>query len=462
MSTTLKRPKESAVGRAGWCTRSAKRAAHRSKRVRKAQRGLFAAAALLLSLAWSTAFAAPHIIDRADPSTLEALLRANPAFAEAYQNGSRFVSGEKTSVELCNFAYKAKEDGWNYVYGGKGQRMNASLIASIVSSNLGDAGSPYLRDGYIQQTQMQTGNRATDCSGLVMDFMWWAGDGSDPIRSLCPSIGMYNANNMLEVAVEKGPIETIPEIPGLLVHSNGHVGIYIGDGEVIEARGVRFGVVKTRLAERSFKYWSKSPWVDYAVSGLYKVGHRTVFLDNGEDIGQERWIAKYVYGDQSQGSTYVPVLDSSATFRTEAPAALDVEEPPAPEAIIPEMPAEDAIQAPAIPEAVPDPGPAGLQETQPAPEEGEQQQTTLTETTPESTPVPAGDPSLTDRIMAVVETLPYDPLQGYLFEGHWYLVQIDEAGNVYTVLNDPRPGAQDAAEMANALALQEALRSLMP
>ena len=340
--------------------------------------------------------------------------------------------------------------------------MSPSLIASIVSSNLGDSRSPYLRAGYIEQTQQQTEGRATDCSGLVMDFMWWAGDDSDPIRSLCPSIGMYNANNMLEVAVEKGSIETIPEIPGLLVHSNGHVGIYIGDGEVIEARGVKFGVVKTRLAERSFKYWSKSPWVDYEVSGIYKVGDRTVFLDNGEDIGQERWVAKYVYGDQSQGSTYVPVLDESATFRSEAPAVLDVEEPPAAVTDAPAAPAEDVEQTPAIPEVPLEADPAGMQWMPPTPEEGEQQQTTLVETPPESTPVPGGDLSLTDRILEVVDTLPYDPLQGYLFEGHWYLVQVDEAGNVYTVLNDPAPDAQDAVEMANALELQEALRSLMP
>ncbi|MBD5560102.1 MAG: C40 family peptidase [Clostridia bacterium] len=464
MSITQKRQYEDASCRSRLARRTLRsQRAKRERRARNARRGLFAVTALSMSLMWSTAFATPHITDQAAPATLEALMRANPAFAEAYTSGSRFVTGEKTNVELCNFAYKAKDDGWNYVYGGKGQRMSDSLIASIVSSNLGDARSPYLRAGYIEQTQLQTGGqRATDCSGLVMDFMWWAGDDSDPIRSLCPSIGMYNANNMLEAAVEKGPIETMPEIPGLLVHSNGHVGIYIGDGEVIEARGVRYGVVKTRLAERSFRYWSKSPWIDYEVSGLYKVGDRTVFLDNGEDIGQERWIAKYVYGDLSQGSTYVPVLDESATFRTEAPAVLDVEEPPAAvETAVPEIPAQDVIQTPAVPEVSQQPVPATEQAAPPAPEEAEQQQTTLVET-PESTPVPDRETDLTGRMLAVIDQLPYDPLQGYLFEGHWYLVQMDEAGNVFTVLNDPDPDAPGTAGTANVLTLQEALRSLMP
>ena len=42
--------------------------------------------------------------------------------------------------------------------------------------------------------------------------------------------------------VQGGSIETIPEQPGISVHFNGHTGIYIGNGQVVEARGTFYGV----------------------------------------------------------------------------------------------------------------------------------------------------------------------------------------------------------------------------
>ena len=49
-----------------------------------------------------------------------------------------------------------------------------------------------------------------------------------------PDIG---ADTMYANATEKGTIDTIPEIPGLAVWHEGHIGIYIGGGKVIEAMG---------------------------------------------------------------------------------------------------------------------------------------------------------------------------------------------------------------------------------
>jgi cell wall-associated NlpC family hydrolase len=45
----------------------------------------------------------------------------------------------------------------------------------------------------------------------------------------------------------------MPDIPGLAVWHDGHIGVYIGGGQVIEAMGTKYGVVKTELAE---------PWMD--------------------------------------------------------------------------------------------------------------------------------------------------------------------------------------------------------
>ena len=43
----------------------------------------------------------------------------------------------------------------------------------------------------------------------------------------------------------------------------GHVGVYIGNGEVIEARGHEYGVVKTKLARRPWKRWAYIDEIEY-------------------------------------------------------------------------------------------------------------------------------------------------------------------------------------------------------
>ena len=55
----------------------------------------------------------------------------------------------------------------------------------------------------------------------------------------------------------------MPELPGALVFMSGHVGVYIGDGYVVEARGHNYGVVKTKLSARAWKTWGKHPLIDY-------------------------------------------------------------------------------------------------------------------------------------------------------------------------------------------------------
>lgn len=62
---------------------------------------------------------------------------------------------------------------------------------------------------------------------------------------------------------ENGPVDNLPEIPGVMLHKAGHVGVYVGDGYAIEFRGRNYGCVKTRVDERGWKEWVKLPWFSY-------------------------------------------------------------------------------------------------------------------------------------------------------------------------------------------------------
>ena len=80
----------------------------------------------------------------------------------------------------------------------------------------------------------------------------------------------YGANQMYQAAkdagvlnADYGSLDTMPEGVGLMLWKEGHVGVYIGNGYVIEAMGTRKGVVKTELAGRGWQGWCKLPYINY-------------------------------------------------------------------------------------------------------------------------------------------------------------------------------------------------------
>ena len=71
------------------------------------------------------------------------------------------------------------------------------------------------------------------------------------------------ADTMYANAEESGTIDTIPEIPGLAVWHEGHIGIYIGSGQVIHASGTKVGVIQTPIGNSGWTHWLKIPYITY-------------------------------------------------------------------------------------------------------------------------------------------------------------------------------------------------------
>ena len=106
------------------------------------------------------------------------------------------------------------------------------------------------------------GGRTSDCNGLIKGYGWFDPESGKIIYASngMPDIG---ANVMFENATEKGEIETIPDIPGLAVWHEGHIGIYVGNGEVIHAYNTERGVIKTPLGDNTWTHWAKIPYISY-------------------------------------------------------------------------------------------------------------------------------------------------------------------------------------------------------
>ena len=103
-----------------------------------------------------------------------------------------------------------------------------------------------------------------DCIGLVKSY-YFGGVGAANNAKGYDGSKDYNVGGMYNAAKVKGEILTMPQTEGILVMTAdfGHVGVYIGGGQVIEctlgSRGD--GVVQTALAAGGWAYWCQCPCI---------------------------------------------------------------------------------------------------------------------------------------------------------------------------------------------------------
>ena len=163
----------------------------------------------------------------------------------------------KNADDLVQYAIHAYQEHWGYVWGTFGLVLTESLfeakLAQYPDALAGNA-------DFIRQTWV--GGRTTDCVGLIKGYGWLDAETEEIVYNTngMPDI---SANEMYHSATASGPIDTIPETPGLAVWHDGHIGVYIGNGEVVEAMGTRYGVVKTKLEGARWTHWLKIPYISY-------------------------------------------------------------------------------------------------------------------------------------------------------------------------------------------------------
>ncbi len=160
----------------------------------------------------------------------------------------------KTNTGLVTYA-KAQL-GKPYWYGTFGNTATESLLNAKKSQY-----PSHYQSERISKYKSQLGQRVHDCVGLIKGYLWSESATATPKYNSSQDV---SANGMLNKCSEKGKIATLPEIPGVLVFMTGHVGVYIGNGKVIEARGFNYGVVETNLKDRAWTSWGKCPWITYS------------------------------------------------------------------------------------------------------------------------------------------------------------------------------------------------------
>ncbi len=163
----------------------------------------------------------------------------------------------KNNIDLVKWAIHAQESGWGYVYGTYGAVLDKSVF-EFKKNQYPDEVSGYA--DFIEKNWL--GRRTADCVGFIKGYGWYDAE-SGKINIGSNGMQDVSANGMFQAAREKGTIDTIPEIPGLAVWHEGHIGIYIGNGEVVQAANTKAGVIRTPLNQSGWTHWLKIPYISY-------------------------------------------------------------------------------------------------------------------------------------------------------------------------------------------------------
>jgi len=187
---------------------------------------------------------------------------------------------KKTSEGLVEWAVQAHKHGWVYWYGTCGYVCTSDLLKRKTNQYGKPHYAPEREAKY--KKHIAAGKVCADCIGLFKSYAWDEDDNISTRDSDYASNGHpdHGAKTTLSKCKVKGDVSTMPEIPGLAVwtKTGGHIGLYVGNGEVIELRGFSYGCKRSKLSERSFTTWGLYPYVQYpdvyvamakAVAGSY-------------------------------------------------------------------------------------------------------------------------------------------------------------------------------------------------
>ena len=164
---------------------------------------------------------------------------------------------DKNNLDLVKWAQMAYDNKWGYVWGSHGNVLTANELKRLektFGSHVTD------KEEYIKSHWL--GRRTSDCVGLIKGYGWYD-ETSGTIKYGTNGMKDVTADGMFNSAVEKGPISTMPDIPGIAVWHQGHIGVYIGNGYVIHAANTYDGVIKTPITSSGWTHWLKVPYINY-------------------------------------------------------------------------------------------------------------------------------------------------------------------------------------------------------
>ena len=197
---------------------------------------------------------------------------------------------------------QALEEKWGYIWGTAGEKWTAEKQKELEKTT--DANRAQGR----QYGSKWIGHRVADCSGLFSwAFRQLGGSiyhGSDTMyRKFCVNKGELNKGKH----TDRGTLK-----PGTAVFvwngsSYSHVGLYAGNGIVIEAMSTLKGVTTTKVTAGKWTHWGELAGIDYV-----NAGQNEQFYDRRDQSSQGNFD-----GCNMAAVTQIKDLDSCSTINNE-------------------------------------------------------------------------------------------------------------------------------------------------
>ena len=148
-----------------------------------------------------------------------------------------------TGTEL---AYYAKSKlGTPYFYGTKMNKLTEARMLSLHSLYPQTVSNSYMAKA---RRQGQVNKINTDCSGLIYGYTG----------------RMLGSAQLYSTAKARLNIDEYNKFAkGVVLWREGHVGVYIGDGKVVEAKGINYGVVETDIKTGKWKCGLTFDYLEY-------------------------------------------------------------------------------------------------------------------------------------------------------------------------------------------------------
>ena len=155
-----------------------------------------------------------------------------------------------------------------YLWDGNGQYVTTELVNEL-AAQYPDWYTPEKKA--VRLTLADKGIRGWDCIGIIKGYVW--NDYHQDNTALYSEENDYSTRTLIKAAKIQGPIEDMPEKPGLILWKPGHVGVYIGDGQVIDVACIIHatdithhvgGIQQLPIEATAWTHWLEYPGIDYS------------------------------------------------------------------------------------------------------------------------------------------------------------------------------------------------------
>lgn len=154
---------------------------------------------------------------------------------------------------------QAISEEWGYIYGATHEKWSEAKQAAYAREHSGDPD----RENSVKYGGKWAGHWVTDCSGI---FHYWFSQIGGKIA--------HGSNSIWNDALsEKGTLPSGSQKeaglrPGYAVFTtsgdrHNHIGLYIGNGKVIEAQGAKAGVIYSQITDKRWTAWGRLKNVQY-------------------------------------------------------------------------------------------------------------------------------------------------------------------------------------------------------